>query len=104
MIEEKQTDIINKIVYPDFGMLLESQCPKCYQKYEALLDSTKNTLELKSNKSLMKKPKLYTNTDIYSASREIKKMQKLNSNILTLWPENISDNQITSKQGQKRLK
>ena len=30
-------------------------------------------------------PQEYLETDIYKASREIKKMQKLNSNVLTTW-------------------
>lgn len=30
---------------------------------------------------------IYLDTDIYKASREIKKMQKLNSNILSTWYE-----------------
>ena len=31
------------------------------------------------------KPQIYLETDIYKASYEIKKMQKLNSNVLTTW-------------------
>lgn len=31
------------------------------------------------------KPTYYPSTDIYKASREIKKMQKLNNGILTVW-------------------
>jgi hypothetical protein len=30
-------------------------------------------------------PQEYLKTDIYKVSREIKKMQKLNSNVLTTW-------------------
>ena len=87
------TDIIYKRVYPDLGRLLECHCPEYHQKYEILLKSGGGDLTLKTNEELLKAPKLYMNTDIYSASREIKKMQKLNSNILTIWPENIGDNQ-----------
>ena len=32
-------------------------------------------------------PQIYLDTDIYKASREIKKMQKLSSNILSSWYE-----------------
>lgn len=85
------TDIIHKIVYPDLGNLLESNCPKYYEKYELLLKSGDSNLIMKSNSSSLKTPEVYLDTDIYSASREIKKMQKLDSNILTIWPENISE-------------
>jgi len=87
------TDINYKRIYPDLRMLLMSHCPECYQKYEAHLKSGGGDIVLKTNTDLLKAPKLYMNTDIYSASRKIKKMQKLNSNILTLWPENIVRNQ-----------
>ena len=32
-------------------------------------------------------PQLYLDTDIYKASREISKMQRLGSRILTIWNE-----------------
>ena len=86
------TDIIYKKVYPSLEKLLESNCPEFHKKYEALLNSGEGDLILKTNTELLKAPKLYMNTDIYSASREIKKMQKLNSNILTIWLENDDDN------------
>lgn len=87
------TDIIYKRVYPDLGKLLECHCPEFYEKYELLLKSGSGDLILKTNTELLKAPRLYMNTDIYSASREIKKMQKLNSNILTIWPDNVGDKQ-----------
>ena len=94
------TDIFYKRVYPDLGQLLECHCPEYYQKYEMLSNSGDGDIVLKTNTELLKAPKLYMDTDIYSASREIKKMQKLNSNILTLWPENIEGNKTI---GQRKL-
>ena len=44
--------------------------------------------QIKNEVSLL--PQEYLETDIYKASREIKKMQKLSSKILTLWYENMS--------------
>ena len=44
--------------------------------------------QIKNEVSLL--PQEYFETDIYKASREIKKMQKLSSKILTLWYENMS--------------
>ena len=43
-----------------------------------------------NDKKLSVKPKLYTSTDIYKASRELKKMQKLQTNILSVWYDNVS--------------
>ncbi len=89
------TSIVHKIVFPNLGELLESKCPEYYQKYELLSLSNGLDLIVKPNSQLQKTPKLYLNTDIYSASREIKKMQKLNSNILSVWPENINNCQTS---------
>lgn len=33
-------------------------------------------------------PQVYLETDIYRASREVKKLQKLSSHVLTTWYEN----------------
>lgn len=59
-----------------------------YARYEKLLekDSTSlSVLEKSGGNELDLLPQNYFNTDIYKASREIKKMQKLSSNILTTW-------------------
>lgn len=82
-------DMVYKIVYPDLKGLLEARSPKCYENYMLLLNSGKEDLLAKPNTSLSKKPEVYLNTDIYAASREIKKMQKLNSNILARWPQEV---------------
>ena len=90
------SDIINKIVYPSIPSLLESNCPILFKKYTSLIDSGKQD-EIHSlsginpiNKELIVFPTSYLNTDIYSMSRELKKIQKLESKILTKWPEDIN--------------
>ena len=83
------SDIINKIVYPSIPALLEKNCPKIYSEYVELLDGSKeNLLALKQQTNIALLSHVYLDTDIYKASREIKKMQKLSLNILSSWYEN----------------
>ena len=81
------SDIVNKLVYPTVPALLKNECPELYANYLKLIEGEKsNPLAVKQTKnevSLL--PQEYLETDIYKASREIKKMQKLNSNVLTTW-------------------
>ena len=82
------SDMINKIVYPSIPALLEENCPTMFGKYVKVLKGRSgNLLEPKGQTSVAILPQIYLNTDIYKASREIKKMQKLNSNILSSWYE-----------------
>ena len=84
------TDIINKKVYQDVPSLLQKECPSMYVKYMKLLKSGSENLHMLSKgvrTELSVLPQIYLSTDIYKASREIKKMQKLHSNILTSWYE-----------------
>lgn len=84
------TDIINKIIYPSIPSLLENNCPIMFNEYIKLLeDCDKNSLVLKQKSNITSLPQIYLDTNIYKASREIKKMQRLNSNILSFWYENI---------------
>lgn len=96
------SDIINKKIYPTVPALLKKECPALYAKYTKLLkESDKNlpTLEKYGNNDSAVLPQSYLDTDIYKASREIKKMQKLSSNILTAWYETDNTNKlIDSKQ------
>lgn len=84
-------DTILKYTYPSVSSLLEANAPLLFSNYNKLL--TENRLNIitgvKTNTDLTVKPILHMNTDIYAASREIKKMQKLNSNILSTWYDNI---------------
>ncbi|MCI6782322.1 MAG: hypothetical protein MR594_01635, partial [Lachnospiraceae bacterium] len=87
------SDIINKLVYPNVPALLKNECPELYANYLKLIEGEKsNPLAVKQTKnevSLL--PQEYLETDIYKASREIKKMQKLNSNVLTTWYDIIPE-------------
>ena len=81
------SDIMNKLIYPDIPALLENKCPTLYSNYLKLLEDEKlNPLIVRKTKSQVSVlPQEYLKTDIYKVSREIKKMQKLNSNVLTTW-------------------
>ena len=84
------SDIINKKIYPNVPALLEKECPSMYAKYTKLLKGSSKNLPMLSNGAgteISVLPQTYLDTDIYKASREIKKMQKLSSNILTTWYE-----------------
>ncbi len=84
------SDIINKIVYPSIPTLLEKNCPVMFGEYVKLLKgNSENPLALKQQTNITVLPQTYLDTDIYKASREIKRMQKLSSNILTSWYEDI---------------
>ena len=100
------SDIIHKKVFPTVPALLKEECPVLYARYAKLLkENSKNlpTLEKYGNKDLALLPQSYLDTDIYKVSREIKKMQKLSSNILTAWYEiDDTDKRIESKLNKKR--
>ncbi len=83
------TDIIKKVIFPNTSALLKNNCPELYLTYLKLLENSSSTeLALSgSDSKLTEAPQIYLDTDIYRASREIKKMQKLNSNILSFWTE-----------------
>lgn len=84
------SDIINKIVYPSIHDLLEKNCPVIFSEYAKLLKcNSENLLALKQQTNIKALPQTYLDTNIYKASREIKKMQKISSNILTSWYEDI---------------
>ena len=81
------SDIINKLVYPDMLSLLNDKCHELYNNYMKLIESEKLDIfkmnQTKAEVSFL--PERYLETDIYRASREIKKMQKLKYNVLTTW-------------------
>lgn len=56
---------------------LDFQRGKCYSNIKNIVTSIRAEVL----------PQTYLDTDIYKASGEIKKMQKLSSNILTTWYE-----------------
>lgn len=82
------SDIINKVVYDSIPKLLEERCPQIFSQYQSQLQSTKRLNEISIyaiNDNVLSKKINYVETDIYQMSREIKKMQKLQSNILSYW-------------------
>lgn len=84
-------NMIDKVVYPDVPSLLEAECPALYGNYLKLIKGDKKNplVPVKKRKGEIEVlPQEYISTDIYKASREIKKMQKLTSNILSSWYEN----------------
>lgn len=80
-------DIIDKYVYANIPSLLKANCPQLYDNYQKKLgNSQPNALMIKGQPTeIILKPTYYPSTDIYKASREIKKMQRLNNGILTVW-------------------
>lgn len=77
-------NIVNKIVYPSVPALLEKNCPEIFDKYvKSFEGNSENPFALWQQTDIAVSPYKYLDTDIYKASREIKKMQKLNSNILS---------------------
>ena len=87
------SDIINKLVYPTVSALLKNECPELYANYLKLIEGEKsNPLAVKQTKNeVALLPQEYLETDIYKVSREIKKMQKLNSNVLTTWYNSVPE-------------
>ncbi len=80
-------NMVDKYVYPSLSMLLEEKCPEVYAKYNLAFKESGVDYALARvlNNPLMNKPEEYLSTDIYAASRELTKMQKLDSGILTTW-------------------
>lgn len=89
------SDIVNKKIYPTILALLEAECPQLFGNYEKLIEATNgNALLLlceQPERKLKLMPVPYLDTDIYRASRQIRKMQKLNSNILSTWPAKLPE-------------
>ena len=60
-----------------------------YSNYVKIIEEDKNNLlvpDIKHNE-VSELPLKYLETDIYRVSREVKKMQRINDNILTAWYE-----------------
>lgn len=91
-------DMVNKLIYSTIPALLEAQCPLLFEAYKKTMiagDAKKNLPVLygQASNQLALMPVPYLDTDIYKASREIKKMQKLRSNILSTWPSDLPNQQ-----------
>ena len=80
-------DMKYKLAYPSFAALLEMECPLLYANYKKALESTPNALKVPANIDVTAEPVLVLETTIYKASREIRKLQKLNTGVLAVWYE-----------------
>ena len=81
--------LFQKVRYPDIPSLIKGQCPLLYANYQKLIEvkRTNPLMPKQKQTELALLPQLYLDTDIYKASREISKMQRLGSRILTIWNE-----------------
>ena len=98
------SDIIDKYVFSNIPSLLKANCPTLYKNYTKRLGASEsNALIVKGQSTeIILKPTYYPSTDIYIASREIKKMQRLNNGILTVWHDNYR--QLFNNDNRKLLK
>ena len=98
-------NIIDKVVYPNVPALLKAKCPELYGNYLKMIGNDKGNplVPVKKKNEIGCLPVEYLSTDIYKASREIKKMQKLASNILSSWYENpnIDEGSFIEENGNK---
>ena len=83
-------DMKYKLAYPSFATLLEMECPLLYANYKNTLENTPNALKVPANIDVTAEPVLVLETTIYKASREIRKLQKLNTGVLAVWYEGES--------------
>ena len=88
------TDMINKKVYSSIPALLKKQRPEMFEHYRKLLESDSGQMlcltQNKNKHSAATQLEMeYFGTDIYKASREISKMQKLYKKILNFWSDGL---------------
>ena len=88
-------DMVNKRIYPSVSALLEAQCPRLYESYLKMLNGASKTslpvLAGLAEGKLASRPKPYLSTDIYRMSRPMRKLQRLHSNILSVWPDKLPE-------------
>jgi len=87
-------DMVRKYVYPNVVSLLEDKCPSLYTNYINLIEDKSDQKLIISNntsRSELEKAEPYASTDIYSASRKLRKMQKIYEDILSVWYDNAPD-------------
>ncbi len=82
-------DMIYKIVYDSFSSMLLDCSNELYNNYQKLLSNAAGNgiIPIIHSQLTKEHKKNYFSTDIYMVSRELKKMQRLNSRILTVWYE-----------------
>ena len=82
-------NVIDKVVYPSVGSLLQERCPSLYEKYLVTKMRTPVLAPLDQKKPVTNSPFEYKETDMYWISHLFFKMEKLYDNILAVWPEEI---------------
>lgn len=89
-------NMVYKWVFDSIPTLLEEHSPELFKNYKQMLESNSDfslvpaeVSHLLSSQSVSE----YFETDIYKASREISKMQKLNNNVLSFWDDNLLEPQ-----------
>ena len=83
-------DMVAKVVYPSVVGLVKAHCPELYKKYLVLSqDGAKEPRVSGLAQNLSDIPQIYDSTDIYVVSKQIKKLQKISSNILAFWDEDL---------------
>ena len=92
-------NIIDKYVYINVPSLLKANCPLLYDNYQKKLKNSEFNLLLINEKitKIDLEPTYFPDTEIYKYSREIKKLQKLNNGILSVW-HNKKENLISNKE------
>jgi predicted MPP superfamily phosphohydrolase len=78
-------NIVDKCVYPSLLGLLSKKCPELYKKATLCLENKEVDEQFFLAKSESQEEEWYFDTDIYKASRLIKKMQRLANGILSVW-------------------
>ena len=69
-------------------------CPKLYCNYMKMIEKDDVLILNKKKNEVSKLPQEYLETDIYKASREMKNMQKISYNVLSVWYDSILDENI----------
>ena len=91
-------NIIDKKLYSNPVMLLKEKCPKLYGQYKEIKkDKSKQLSIIRGNKrGELSISKYHYGTEMYKISRELRKMQKINSNVLVEWYDIDVDNDMIS--------
>ncbi len=79
--------MVDKRTYPTVADLLEQNCQEMFQNYKKLYANNEIGLASWSKEKISEKAIVDMDTSMYRYSNEIKKMQKLHSNILNVWYE-----------------
>lgn len=92
------SDVVHKLVFPSTPALLKANHPKLYDNLVQLLNSTTEDVTLLAASSTEhEQPEWYLDTDIYRASRQIRKMQRLDYRILSTWFDETSQSKALPK-------